>query len=120
LKRGFALTSRQEDLGKASFREALRARADAARRGLSHHPPVAALIAYHRGRSSLREAEDLRDHLTLCPECRELLLDLVHFGETGETQAATPADEEVEVAWRAMRTRLGGAWPAAFWRRQLR
>jgi len=105
---GLAVTRQREDLRKVSFRAALRARAEEGRRGLAAHPSLAALIAYHRRRSLPGEEEDLRDHLTLCPECRELVLDLVHFGETA---AAAPTDEQVEAAWQVLRIQLGGARP---------
>ena len=82
------MTRPQEDLGKASFREAMRARAAEARRGLGEHPPVATLVAYHGGRLSPEEEESLRDHLTLCPECQELVLDLAAFDESSPGEGA--------------------------------
>lgn len=93
---------------EGSFSEAVRDLADEKRRKLGEHPTAEVLVALHEGRLSAAEAESLRDHLALCPECRELLRDLGAFG--AEPPAGSPRleDVDVEAAWQGLRSRLGG------------
>ncbi|HEX2643010.1 MAG TPA: zf-HC2 domain-containing protein, partial [Thermoanaerobaculia bacterium] len=64
------------DGDKPPLDEALRELAARARRDLGAHPTPELLAAYHAGELPEDEVEQIRDHLALCPECGELLLDL--------------------------------------------
>lgn len=92
---------------KGSFPEALRAYAEEARRKLGEHPAVEVLVAYHEGRLPEPEREQVADHLALCAECRELLLDLAGGGDPGPPEDPQPlSDLEVAAAWEGLRGRL--------------
>ena len=93
---------------------ALRSLAAGARRTLDEHPRPEALAAYHEGRLAEAEAERLRDHLALCPDCAGLLLDLGAFDDLASSAGARGlTDGEVEAAWRAVQPRLEGPAAAA-------
>lgn len=92
---------------------ALRSLADESRQELSEHPSPEVLTAYHEGRLPAGDAERLQDHLALCHDCAELLLDLVAFLDPEPaTGPSNLSDEEVGEAWQSMRSRLGGERPA--------
>jgi hypothetical protein len=72
------------------------------------HPSAETLAAYHAGGLPAATAEPLRDHLTRCAECADLLLELEGFPEL-ETAGREPRpepDAEVAAQWRALRQRL--------------
>jgi hypothetical protein len=98
--------SRKEPL--PALGPALQALAGESRRGLGDHPSPERLAAYHEGALPPGEEERLRDHLALCPDCAQLLLDLAGFPEL-ETPAGARGltDGEVDAAWQTMRSRLG-------------
>jgi len=88
---------------------ALQALAGESRRDLGDHPSPEKLAAYHEGALPLGEEERLRDHLALCPDCAQLLLDLAGFpGLEPPAGARALTDGEVDAAWQTMRSRLGG------------
>lgn len=92
---------------KPAFEPALRAYAVRERRALDDHPSPEILVAYCAGELAGEEEEDLRDHLALCPECAEMLLDLVAFEEFKPPETPGLADAEVEAAWHRVQPRLG-------------
>lgn len=51
------------------------------RRSLDAHPEVEELVAYHRCQLTDTTRETIRDHLALCEECTQLVLDLANFSE---------------------------------------
>ncbi|HEX7186276.1 MAG TPA: hypothetical protein VF756_30920, partial [Thermoanaerobaculia bacterium] len=60
------------------------------------------------------EMERIKDHLALCTECGQLLLDLVRFEEFEPAEEpAALAGAEVEAAWQRLRPRLERGEPAA-------
>lgn len=92
---------------KPAFDPALRALAARARRDLDDHPSPEALVSYHAGELPAGAEETLRDHLALCPDCAEMLLDLVSFAHyTPPQEAAILTDGEVESAWQKVQPRL--------------
>ena len=94
---------------KPALEPTLRALAARDRRSLSQHPTPEALVAYHSGELSGAEEEQLRDHLALCPDCADLLLDLVSFAEFNPpAEPATLANSEVEAAWQKVQPQIAG------------
>jgi hypothetical protein len=73
------------------------------------HPTPATLAAYRAGTLGPRAAQAVREHLVVCCDCPELLLDLDLF-------LAPPADPgedtrtETEAAWRRLRPWLEKPW----------
>jgi hypothetical protein len=98
---------------KPPLAPALRAETARAERLLRDHPSPETLAAYHEHRLPVAEEERLRDHLALCTDCAQLLLDLFAFAEP-ETPATPaeihgPTDVDLDVAWQSLRGRLGEA-----------
>jgi hypothetical protein len=92
---------------KPNLQPTLRALLDRDRRGLDEHPTPETLEAYHAGDLPAAEQDALRDHLALCHDCADLLLDLVSFAEfTPQEQIPVLADGEVEGAWQKLQPRL--------------
>ncbi|HZF09105.1 MAG TPA: zf-HC2 domain-containing protein [Thermoanaerobaculia bacterium] len=92
---------------KPPLEPALRALTRRAARRLDEHPSPETLAAYHEGELADAEAERLRYHLALCPECAALLLDLGAFADLAPPAGVHDlADGEVEAAWRAVQPRL--------------
>jgi hypothetical protein len=65
------------------------------------HLSVGTLNAYYRRALAGPSAARVRRHLVLCPQCRDLLLDLAHFLEDrqGPHHHSTA---EVEAAWQKL------------------
>jgi hypothetical protein len=86
---------------------ALRALAARERRALDDHPTPEILVAYRAGKLPAEEQEALRDHLALCPDCAEMLLDLATFEQfTPTEEPAGLTDSDVGAAWQRMQQRL--------------
>ncbi len=89
------------DSDKPDLDAALRELAAEERRRLgAEHPDPDALLAYQRGELPAAEAERVRDHLALCRECGDLVLDF----------AAFPALEPPEGSPRLDRREIGERW----------
>lgn len=72
------------------------------------HAEPQELVAYHAGEMAEEDAERLRDHLALCSECSELLLDLLHFDELEVPDGVEePSAAEIEAAVARLRGRVG-------------
>lgn len=96
------------ETGKPLLRPALRKLTARKAGELRDHPSSEVLAAYQEGRLTKEEADRLRDHLALCSECTQFLLDLSAFTESGPAAAAGgPTDSEIQAAWQAMQARLG-------------
>lgn len=92
---------------KPAFEPALRAFAARERRALDDHPTPEILVAYRAGELTAGEEEKLRDHLALCPDCAEMLLDLVTFEEfTPPKESPGLTDAEIDAAWHRVQPRL--------------
>lgn len=70
----------------------------------SRHAEPEELVAYRAHRLGEDEVEQLRDHLALCPECTELLLDLASFEEIEPRLGVVPVapDREMVEAYAAL------------------
>jgi hypothetical protein len=97
------------DGDKPPLDKALRDLAARARRDLGPHPTPEQLAAYHAGELPDDEVERIQDHLVLCHECSELLLDLADF-ENPEAPAEVPGltDADVDAAWQDLKARMAG------------
>lgn len=84
------------------------------RRPDADHPRIEELVSYHAGEIAGEEEERLQEHLSLCPECTQLLLDLDGF-----EKLAPPEDKrhraaaDVEGAWQKLTGRLSAEPEAA-------
>lgn len=90
--------SRSDDrTGRGDLDEALRELAAEERRGLGEHPDPVTLLDYHEGKLSAAAADRVQEHLALCPECSEAILDFAsfpHLEPRTEAHRLTPADVE--------------------------
>lgn len=84
--------------------EAIRELAAEERRGRTPHVLPEDLLAYQEGQLSAQESEAVRDHLAVCPECADLVLDLARF--PGIEPAAATGGLSEEQRWEALRARL--------------
>ncbi len=89
-----------------TLREATRTVATAARRNLGAHASPAQLLAYHAGKLSGSEEARLQDHLALCPECTDAVLDLAAFPQIEPRGGAAGSMAERVPPWPAIRDRL--------------
>lgn len=75
------------------------------------HPDRDELVAYHLGELSDDRGERIREHLALCPECTEWLLDYRELDRSdpaeGDAVAATWQSER-GTAWDEIQRRIGG------------
>lgn len=100
---------------RSDFRDALQegARAAAGEAGEGGHPDLDRLAAYHEGELPEAEAERVREHLSLCRECADLLLDWRDFarGEPAGAASATAAawERDRERVREGVRRRVGVA-----------
>jgi hypothetical protein len=69
------------------------------------HPAIEELVAYYGGELDAAAAEKLADHLTACPDCAALVLDLDAFPAAVERNDG--ADEvATRKAWKSLETQL--------------
>jgi Putative zinc-finger len=87
------------------------------RQGPDAHPTPETLTAYHAGDLTPAAAEDVQEHLAVCPHCARLLLDLPAFLEAPAADLET-LDVEADASWRAIRVRLPGPPQTAGRRRE--
>lgn len=86
---------------------ALRHLAEQQRRSLTSHPTPQELAAYHAGELPPEAEVRILDHLAICRECSDLLLDLSGFADL-KPPAGVPelTDAQVEQDWQALRARM--------------
>jgi hypothetical protein len=95
---------------KPPLRSAIRGYVEDERRGRGPHLEADELVAYHERRLAADAAERVRDHLVLCPECADLLLDLGELAAPAQPAGAPDLTTgEVEAAWRELAPRLRAA-----------
>lgn len=92
---------------KPPFDAALRHLAEQQRRSLTSHPTPQELAAYHAGELPPEAEARILDHLAICRECSDLLLDLSGFADL-KPPAGVPelTDAQVEQDWQALRARM--------------
>ena len=93
-----------------SLREAMSALAREELAG-KEHPETSRLVAYHRGELPPAEAAAIREHLSLCDPCAEVVLDAADFFAAA-ADAADEEDEEtapadLDAAWEEIRAATG-------------
>jgi hypothetical protein len=88
-----------------SFVAAVKVLALEARSRLLEHPTPGELVAYWSGDLPPGETDGLQEHLTLCHDCSQALLDLATFVDFPDLPS--PIDLEVEEAWRRFRSHTG-------------
>lgn len=96
-----------EDDQKPPLDAALRHLAEQQRRSLTSHPTPQELAAYHAGELPPEAEARILDHLAICRECSDLLLDLSGFADL-KPPAGVPelTDEQVEQDWQALRAKM--------------
>ena len=96
-----------EDDEKPPLDAALRHLAEQQRRSLTSHPPPQELAAYHAGELPPEAEARILDHLAVCRECSDLLLDLSGFADL-KPPAGVPelTDAQVEQDWQALRAKM--------------
>jgi hypothetical protein len=96
-----------EDDEKPQLDAALRHFAEQQRRSLTSHPTPQELAAYHAGELPPEAEARLLDHLAICRECSDLLLDLSGFADLKPPQGVPElTDEQVEQDWQKLRARM--------------
>ncbi len=86
---------------------ALRHLAEQQRRSLTSHPTPQELAAYHAGELPSEAEARILDHLAICRECSDLLLDLSGFADLKPPEGVPElTDEQVEQDWQALRSRM--------------
>ncbi|HYE75758.1 MAG TPA: hypothetical protein VEF04_20615, partial [Blastocatellia bacterium] len=71
------------------------------------HPTPDELMNYHSKALASADASQIEEHLLVCRECSELLLDLVKFPELDANIAHTISNSELNTAWEKTRGQLG-------------
>jgi hypothetical protein len=98
---------------KPPLSDAIRHLAEQERRSLTEHPTPGELSAYHAGTLSSEAEARVREHLSLCRHCSDLLLDLAGFADLAPPPGVPElTDAEVEEDWQELRARLGEGEPA--------
>ena len=95
---------------KSELKEAVRDLTRSAQAALAAHPAVERLIEYRSGTMPPEAEESLRDHLTVCHHCRELVLDLGRFSDL-DPRVHRPEPDDPERRWERLRQRLADAAP---------
>lgn len=80
-----------------ALNQAVKDAAEAARYRQAPHPDAEVLMAYQERRLVGEETAEIREHLAVCPECTQLVLDLAAFPDVSlrdESLALSPEEEE--------------------------
>lgn len=95
------------DHEKPPLDAALRYLAELKRRSLTSHPTPQELAAYHAGELPPEAEARILDHLAVCRECSDLLLDLSGFADLKPPEGVPElTDEQVEQDWQKLRSRM--------------
>jgi len=108
----------QSGSDRPSLDAALRHLAEQERQALTSHPTPQALAAYHAGELPPEEEARILDHLSICRECSDLLLDLSGFADLKPPEGVPElTDQQIEQDWQKLRSKMreeeeGGRKPA--------
>lgn len=95
---------------KLPLADALRLLAEKERSLLTEHPSPTELETYHAGKLSSADEDRIREHLAVCRDCGDLLLDIAGVAELKPPLGIPElTDDEVEADWLALQVRLKGA-----------
>lgn len=90
-----------------ALRQGVRQMAAEWRKTRGEHPSAETLLAYHDDELSEAEARDVREHLSLCRECAETVVDLANFPDVEpRDEAFRLSTEEKEVHWQELLGRI--------------
>jgi hypothetical protein len=112
------MTPNPPEGGDRRLERELRAVAAERSRSLVGHPSPDELVDYHLGVLSAEEVERVQDHLTLCRECSQVVLDLAAFSRP-LAEGPKPPVADLEREWERLEARLerepggAGGWQAA-------
>ncbi len=73
---------------------------------IDQHPLPERIVAYHERRLPPDEAEEIRAHLAVCPDCTTELLALADLYDGVDDPAAEVSPAGMETAWQRQRERL--------------
>jgi hypothetical protein len=94
------------DEKRADLKAALRELAAEEAGDLGAHVGLKRLIAYRQGTLPAAEREDLQEHLSLCPQCTERLLELRDFEAASARGDAAGAESLQQEAWESLARHL--------------
>lgn len=83
-----------------------------ARREVSEHPSVDRLVDYQEGRLHGSAAAVVRDHLAVCTQCADEMLELAAFDQEHDP-ALEPSEDAVEEDWASLQRALNSTPTAA-------
>ncbi|HBL30947.1 MAG TPA: hypothetical protein DD490_29285 [Acidobacteria bacterium] len=86
--------------------EDLRRVAAARSRTLEEHPEPQELVDYHLGIGPAESVEPIREHLSFCSECAQVVLDLAALTSVETRERALPQTMDLERDWQAVERRL--------------
>lgn len=96
-----------QDDEKPPLDAALRHYLEQQRQSLTSHPTPQELAAYHAGELPPEAEAQILEHLAICRECSDLLLDLSGFADLKPPQGVSElTDEQVEEDWQKLRSRM--------------
>lgn len=101
---------------RSAFETSLHALAEEERQRLEAHPSPARLAAFQARELSPEAAEEIEEHLALCPSCARYFLDLQAFEEGRGEEERSPISRQMTAEdWVALQGRIaqeGGSMPA--------
>ena len=90
---------------KSQLREGVRSLTQAAQTTLANHPAIEHLTEYRSGELNREASERIRDHLTRCRHCRDLVLDFGAFADLAQ-ENPRPMTAETDRQWRRLEQKL--------------
>ncbi|MBI4469452.1 MAG: zf-HC2 domain-containing protein [Acidobacteria bacterium] len=88
------------------LKASLRTLAEQAIKESSGHPSPEELVDYHAGRLQPESEDRLQEHLSICPDCTQLLLDLPTFTSPGGEDEHSLSKADLSEAWARVHDRF--------------